>query len=113
MNVRPSRTSWRHELSFLRQPDLAQAFDENCWRQAHILPQPFDGQLRIEATGLGQGDFSLGVAPLRGLRPRQKGVRNIGSETCVDRSLEFRNSRVNPTTKDLANAEVHVPETAE
>ena len=76
-----------------------------------MLHKPTDRELRNEATGFRQSEFRLGIVPLRGLRPCQKSVGNKGSEPSVNRSLKFRNSRVKPTTKNLANAEVHVPDT--
>jgi hypothetical protein len=75
-------------FSSLRQPGLAQTFDENCWRLAKLL-QPIDRELRDEATRLRQSELCLGVVPLRGLRPCQKSIGNKGSEPCINRSLKF------------------------
>ena len=97
------------ESLFFRQPCLAQALNDH-WRDWPVLQEPFDRELRVEATRLRHGEFRLGVVPLRGLSSRQKGVGKKGPVPRVNCSLKLLNRRVKPTQANLGNAQVRVAE---
>jgi len=93
--------------SFFRQSRLSQALNDH-WRDWPVLQEPFDRELRFEATRLRRGEFRLDIVPLRGLRRRQKGIWNkcpVSSVNCSLRVLGAIFNRSRFGTRTVASSQ--------